>query len=807
MFYNYIKIAFRNLWRNKAFSAINILGFAIGLATCLLITLFVTDELSYDKFHEKANRIYRINADFLVNGSSFNERTVPAKFGPALVKDYPQIETMARTRTFGNGDISVKKGNETIIEHNCVFADSTLPDVFTLQFIGGNPKTALTQPKTMVVSETIAKKYFNSTDVIGKSLVIEGNHEYFITGVIKDMPAQSHVHFNFIMAMSELDDSRNANWMTDNFVTYLLVKPGVNKSTIDGYLNEATRKYMQSELVKLVGSDIDMLEKKGGHFRYSVIPITDIHLRSTLTSEAEASGNIQYVYIFIVVAVFILLIACVNFMNLSTARSAGRSKEVGMRKVMGSMRRSLVWQFLIESILTSFVALIIAIIITMILLPFVNQLSGKNIQPGWISNQFLLPSLILASVLVGILAGSYPAFFLSAFEPVKVLKGKLANGFKSSWLRNSLVVFQFIIAIVLIVGTFVIYSQLNYIRNKELGYNREQILQVKNAGALGEHAVAFKNDVLRLPGVQSGTMNNAMPVIVNGSTNVYSKTPGREEGQVLGLGEWFVDADYIPTLGMKMISGRNFSPQMPTDTMAILLNETAANLLGYNDLKDRYLYLGSGNYSSYHVIGIIKDFNTGSLRNKIPPLVLRLGREHDNIAFRIRSSDIPSLIAKIEDRFHATPGLSGQAFTYTFLDDDFNKLYASEQRTGKIFISFAFFAILIACLGLFGLVTYAAEQRTKEIGIRKVLGASVGGIVSLLSKDFIKLVLIAFIIASPIAWVMMNKWLQDFTYRIKISWWVFAATALLAMLITLGTVCFRAIRAALSNPVKNLRSE
>ncbi len=802
MFKNYFKIAVRNLWRNKRFSAINIFGLAIGLATCLLITLFVTDELSYDTFNEKADRIYRIDADFLVNGSRFNERNVPAQLGAVLMADHPQIEKSVRM--IRQGDMLVKKGNETLIEHNTTFADSTLFDVFTLPMITGDPKTALVEPKSMVISESTARKYFNSTDVIGKTLLVDNTSTYKITGVIKNMPAQSHIHFDFIRAMSELPDSRAVNWMSDNYYTYLLVRAGTTEQAINGYLKDATKKYMETPLKNMVGSSIDELEKKGGYFKYAAMPITKIHLYSTLTDEAEPSGNIQYVYIFIVIAVLILLIACVNFMNLSTARSAGRSKEVGVRKVLGSHRSDLIMQFLIESVITSFIALVFSIFIAILLLPYLNQLSGKEITLNLLTAKWLLPSLLLAVVAVGLLAGSYPAFFLSGFEPAQVLKGKLAAGFKGGWLRNSLVVFQFVTAIILVVGTLVIYNQLNYIRNKKLGYDREQVFVLQNTKSLGLHAKAFKDEVQQIPGVEAGTMTHDLPTDNSWDINIYSKDAARGAGQVMGLGEWHVDADFIPAMGMEMARGRNFSPQMPTDSNAVLLNETAASLLGFADPLKSVLYFGNG---SHNIIGVVKDFNAGSLRNKIAPIVFELSESKDYMAFRISTKNIPALIEQIEAKYHAVDGMAGQPFIYSFMDQDFNRLYNAEQRTGKIFISFAFFAILIACLGLFGLVTYAAEQRTKEIGIRKVLGASVAGIVQLLSKDFLKLVFIAFIIAAPASWFMMNKWLQDFAYRINISWWVFALAAFLAILITIITVSFRAIKAALANPVQSLRSE
>ena len=805
MFKNYFRIALRNLWRNKGFSAITIFGLAIGMATCLLITLFVTDELSYDRFNEKADRIFRIDADFHVNGNDFKERFSPSQLGPVLVQDYPQVENYVRFIQQGN--ILVRKGTSTLVEKNASFADSSLFDVFTLPMISGDPKTALTQPHSIVISERMALKYFNSTDVLGKTLLTDNVNTYQVTGVIKDVPDQSHLHFDFVRAMSELQDSRNAQWMADNYTTYVLMRPGSTSKQLEGYLKAATLKYMETSLKHMTGSSIADVEKAGGKFGYLALPLSKIHLYSPLSSEVEPSGNIQYVYIFIAVAIIILLIACVNFMNLSTARSAGRSKEVGVRKVLGSQRSSLIFQFLTESTLTSFFALLLAVALALLLLPFLNQLSDKHITLKLTYLVWLLPFLVAAAMVIGLLAGSYPAFFLSGFEPMKVLKGRLTTGFKGSWLRNSLVVFQFSSAILLIVGTLVINNQLNFIRNKKLGYNKEQMLVLGNTAALWTHAKSFREEVLTIPGVEAGTMTASLPTDVAINTSIYSKDAGRSNGQVMGVNDWYVDADYIPTMGMQMAAGRNFSPQMPSDTTAFLVNETAAKLMGFKDVEDKYLYDNNNNGMQIKLIGIVKDFNTGSLKNKIPPLVFRLGEYRRNMIFRVRTGNLQHIVAQIKSKYEAQEGMAGQPFVYSFLDDDFNQLYVAEQRTGRIFISFAILAVLIASLGVFGLITYAAEQRTREIGIRKVLGASVAGIVTLLSKDFLKLVLVAIVIASPLAWFMMDRWLQDFAYRVQISWTVFVVAAVIAMLITMLTVSYRAIRAAIANPVNSLKAE
>lgn len=806
MLKNYIKIAFRHLWRNKSFSAINIFGLAIGLAVCLLITLFVLDELSYDKYNLNASRIYRISSDFKVNGSVFNDRDSPAPMAASMIKDYPQIETATRLKY--NGKTLAKKGTETFSEEGSYFADANLFKVFTLPFISGDPNTALADPTSVVISEDIAQKYFNSIDVVGKTIHLDNSTDYKITGVIKNTPKQSHLHFNILKAMSGLKESYGKDWTSVNFLTYIMVKPGVTRTDLEGYLRQATKKYAEPELLQYIHSSITDLEGKGDHFKFEPTLLTDIHLHSTITNEIEPSGNIQYVYIFIIIAVFILLIACVNFMNMSTARSAGRAREVGVRKVMGSNKLTLVWQFLTESTLMCFIASLISLAIAYLLLPYFNQLAGKQITFDLFATFWIIPVLLLITLVIGFLAGVYPAFYMSAFNPIVVLKGKLAAGFKGSWLRNGLVVFQFTTVIVLIIGTLVIYNQLNYIRNKDLGYNREQVLVINNTNSLYLHAKSFKDEVMKLPGVQAGTITAFSPTSANDNTEVYSKDATSSPGQSTALSTWYVDEDFIPTLGMKMASGRNFSKNM-ADSMAMVINETAAAMLGLQHPLNKTLYKGDlNNRYVFHIIGVVKDFNNGSMRSKTEPLIMRLGDNRAAMRFRVNTKNLPSLIAKIEVLYHgADANMAGQPFSYSFMDDDFNHLYQSEQNTGKIFMAFAFFAILIACLGLFGLVTYAAEQRTKEIGIRKVLGATITNIVSMLSADFLKLVGLAALVAFPIAWYAMNNWLQGFAFRTAISWWLFVIAAALAIVITLATVSLRAVKAALMNPVKSLKNE
>jgi putative ABC transport system permease protein len=809
MFKNYLKIAFRNLWKNKAFSAINIIGLSAGLAVFLLIVLYVVDELSYDKYNPNAERIYRVGADIYFNGTQFSAATTPAPLAPTLLKDYPQVEQIVRLRNLG--DILVKKDNQNVQNHNAVFADSTFFQVFKLPMISGNPLTALNEPNSIVIDETTAKKYFNSTDVLGKSLYVDNSVSCKITGVMRDIPRQSHFHFSFIRPMHDTYHNDQDDWLSNNYLSYILVRPGITAASFQKNVDATINNYLVKQLEQTLHTTSNDVKQGGNHFIYPVMPVTDIHLRSNKSYEAEANGNITYVYIFSVIAVFILLIACVNFMNLSTARSANRAKEVGIRKVAGSLRSNLIIQFLTESVLLSFLSLVFALAIAALLLPLFNQLAGKEMQVFTLFSTWLLPVMVALIVVVGCIAGSYPAFYLSSFQPIQVLKGTTAKGFKGSWLRSSLVVFQFFISITLIIGTIVIYNQLNYIRSKEIGYNRDQVLVLNNAYMLDKQLKPFRQEMLKISGVQSASIAGSLPTETSFNQNGWFRDPTLDAKQVSIMTDFYVDQNYIPTLGMKMAAGRNFSTDFLSDSSAVMLNETAAKLLGFKNPVNEILYrpdfASPGNFKAkpFHIIGVVKDFNFSSMHDKVGPLIIELSGNWGKIAMRINTKNIPALISQIENKWSSMA--VGQPFSYSFLDADFNHIYNAEQRTGKLFITFALFAIFIACLGLLGLVTYAAEQRTKEIGIRKVLGANIGGIVAMISKDFVKLVLIAFIIAFPVAWWAMNKWLQSFAYRVTISWWVFVLAGSITIVIALLTVSFQAIKAAVANPVKSLRTE
>lgn len=814
MFKNNLKIAFRNLLKNKGYSAINIFGLAIGLASCLLIALYVTDELSYDRYNKNADRIYRINSDIRFGGGDLHMVQTSDMMGELLKKDYPQVEESTRIYT-SSGSKLIKKGNEYINEPRVANVDSTFFNVFTLPAIEGDTRTALNEPNTVVITESAAKKYFGSVNVSGRNVEVKNGETttpYKITAVIKDIPHNTHFNFDFLFSMKNVDYPWG-QLTSHNFHTYLLLKPGTGYKLFEKNFGQYLNNYVLPEIRQFVDiNNMDEFRKSGNKLEYSLMPLTAIHLHSNYSFEITPSGNIQYVYIFSAVALFILILACINFMNLSTARSAKRAKEVGIRKVLGTERKTLIAQFLAESTLTAFISLMIALVIAYLVLPLFNNVAAKSLSINELLTVQILPFLFLLPFVVGLLAGSYPALFLSKFKPVVVLKGNAHTGFKKSNLRNALVIFQFATSIILIIGTLIVYSQLQYIQTKKLGFNKEQVLIIDDADALNNNVQAFKNEVLAMKGVSGGTISSFLPVSNSSrSDNTYSKEAVMDLKNSIDMQTWEVDYDYIKTMGMEIVQGRNFSKDYGTDSDAILITETTAKLLGYDDAVGKNIYVpdrddeGNVFLAPLQIIGVVKDFHFESLRQKLGPLCMRLDNSTGLASFKVTAADTKNLIAQIERKWKALA--PGMPFRYRFMSDSFDEMYRSEQRAGTVAMVFATLAILIACLGLFGLVTYMAEQRTKEIGVRKVLGASVSNVVAMLSKDFLVLVLIASVLAFPVAWWAMHKWLQDFEYRISISLWVFVIAGVSALLIALLTVSFQAIKAAIANPVKSLRTE
>ncbi|HYC27964.1 MAG TPA: FtsX-like permease family protein, partial [Chitinophagaceae bacterium] len=773
-------------------------------------SMYVLDELSFDKFNTKADRIYRVNSDIVMGGTDLHLPVTPDIMGATLKKDYPEIEEFTRIYN-SSGSKLIKKGNEFINEAQVTHADSTLFRVFTLPAIAGNLNTALNEPNTVVITESTAKKYFGNTDAIGKTIETNDNGStlYKVTGVIKDIPRNSHFNFDFIFSMDNVDYGWN-NYLSHNFHTYLLMRPGTDYHNFEKKFLQYIDKYVlpqASQFMKI--KSMEEFEKAGNKLQYSLIPLTKIHLYSDRSFEISPSGNVQYVYIFSAVALLVLLIACINFMNLATARSANRAREVGIRKVLGTMKRQLITQFLTESTLMVLIGLLLAILIAALVLPWFNQMSSKTLTMQTLFEWKFVWVLVALPFVVGLLAGSYPALFLSGFQPIQVLKGKLNMGSKSGGFRSVLVVIQFFFSIALIICTIVIFQQLNFIQTTSLGFNKDQVLIIDDAYALDKNTDAFKNEVLRLPGVKSGTFSGFLPVSNSSrNDNTYWTQPVIDSKSGFNMQTWRVDYDYFKTLGMEVLQGRAFSKDFGSDSNAVVVNERMAKMLNTDNPIGKKIYtLGNDGKDvvSFNIIGVVKDFHFESLRQNIGPLCFKLGKSTYLASFKIETKNLKQLIDQIGAKWKTMAPT--MPFRHRFLDESFDEMYRTEQRVSKIALTFSILAILVACLGLFGLASFMAEQRTKEIGIRKVLGLSMEGIVRLLSKDFLKLILIAFVIASPIAWYCMHRWLQDFAFRVNISWWVFALAGFVAVCIAMLTVSFQAVKAALANPINSLRTE
>ena len=804
MFTNYFKTAWRNIRKNKLFSFINIFGLSIGIATCFIIMLYVQDELNYDRFNKNADNIVRVVFQANINGGKINESVSMPPVAATMKRDFPQVQDATRIQDQGSSKIIYK--DKVFKDDHFANVDANFFSIFTLPVIKGDAKTALLQPHTVVMTQSTAKKYFGNEDAIGKTIIVtaDDNKPYIVKGIIKDIPVNSHFHFDIFASMASNERASEDTWMSGGFHTYLLLKPGTDIKQMEAGFPAMVKKYVGPGIQQAMGLSLNDFITKGNSLGFALQPLTNIHLNSNTTTEFEPGGNASYVYIFGGIAVFMLLVACINFINLSTAGASKRAKEVGIRKVAGSDRFQLIRQFLSESLLITLLALMIAFAIVQLSLPAFNNISGKHlafdIKP--------IVAFIILGLLVGIVAGVYPAFYLSSFKPIAVLKGKLTSNNRSFGLRSSLVVFQFFISVSLIIGTMVVYQQMKYVQSKSLGYSKDQLITIPNSYALGKNEQAYKQKLLQDPRIINATASWYKPAGPSNYNNAISYPQGNEN-LLLNAVEYHVDEQYIPTMGMQMLTGRNFSKEFTTDSLGLIMNETAVKSFGWNNTNA----LGKivirensdrGRNIPYHIIGVVKNFNFKSLHEAISPLLMSLNPE-GGLIFKIKTTDVSGLLTTMKKQWDAYN--TDEPFTYAFMDDLYNKTYASEQTTATILNIFSILTIFVACLGLFGLATYTAEQRTKEIGIRKVLGASVTQVTQMLSTEFLKLVFIASLIAFPVAWWAMNKWLQTFAYRININWWIFIVAGFAALLIALLTVSFQAIKAAIANPVKSLRTE
>ncbi|HVX26726.1 MAG TPA: ABC transporter permease [Parafilimonas sp.] len=825
MFKNYFKTAWRNMLRNKTNSIINISGLAIAMACVITIVMYVQDELSYDKFFVDADHIFQVNMSGTDNGveSTSGGNTAP-RVGPTLQNMYPEIESYVRIYRPGDVLVRYEDNNRTpdfYTEKQVLAVDSNFLQVFNYKFLEGNAATCLQKPNSVVITENTAKKYFGNSNAIGKVLLFDADKKPFIvTGVLKNIPSNSSFQFDMlapIVAYGEVK-KRSWNWFWLQVNTYVKLKDNVG-------VDEASLAKLESKFPAMVkehvfdgknGQTFEEFTKKGGTLSFSLMPFTAVHLHAApmqAPARLTTLSDIKYIYIFSAIAFFIIILACVNFMNLSTAQSATRAKEVGIRKVMGSLRNQLIKQFLTEAMLYSFLSTIIALILVAALLKPFNAIAGKSLifQSIFTTNTWLF--ILSLSLITGLLAGLYPAFYLTKFNPVQVLKGMkvFKNNIGSLLIRDGLVVFQFTISIALIVCTLIVFQQLKYTQSKDLGLNKENVVVLANTKRLGNFEETFRQQLTKLNGVIDASASTSIPT-KTGFEDTYDPEETENDKPLIkeiDVSSFMVDDDFVPTLNMQILQGRNFSKTF-NDSASVILNETAVKQIGWKDPVGKFLSY-PGNDQRFQVIGVVKDFNVQSLHDLVQPFALFNATSktyYTNSSFisvRLQPGDINKYLSGIESKWKSfAPDIP---FDYSFMDEEFDALYRSEQRMGAVFSVFTFLSIFVACLGLFGLSIFTAERRKKEISVRKVLGASVQGIVQMLSKDFIKLVAIAFIIATPLAWWAMNNWLQGFAYRINISWWIFILAGLGAVCIALITVSFQAIRAAVANPVKSLRTE
>ena len=782
MFRNYFKVALRNVRRNKLFSAINILGLAVGMACSIFILLWVQHERSYDRFHANGKNIYRVTVELSGLKACINA----APLANAMLREMPEVKNAVMMWAVGG---LMKYGDRQFEEKGVYCADSTFLEVFSFPLIKGDKKTALNSPNNILITQRAAKKYFGNEDPMGKVLSRYGSEKFTVTGVLADIPENSHLQFDFILPSRFFKRTSNdfVNNVWDNFNYYVYVQLAENSP-----LPKANKQV----------NDIMRTNEKELNIHLSLQPLHDIHLHSNFLGDVEGNGNIQYVRIFSLVAIIVLIVACINFMNLATARSSRRAKEVGMRKVAGAKRLQLIRQFLGESVMIAFIALIIAIGIVWLLLPAFNNLAGKQIELD-ISRTNLLVLLPGIALVTGLISGSYPAFFLSSFQPVKVLKGAFSFGNRGVWMRNGLVVLQFVISISLMVSAFVVYKQLKYIRNKNLGYDRENLLYVPVTGLLWSNNEALRTALLQNPHTSEYTFLSQLPANLLSGT-VQADWSGKDPKDQTIFPQMSVDEGFQDVFKTKMVAGRPFLKDMKTDENNYILNERAIQVMGMTpETAVGQPFSMWGNKGT--IIGVVKDFNFKPIHQSIEPLVLRYNKGGSVFVFRTKPGNTEATIDAVKDICaRLNPGYP---FSYDFLDQDLAKLYRAEQQMGSIFNVFTVLAIFISCLGLFGLTNFIAEKRTKEIGIRKVIGASVTGIVALLSKGLIGLVLVAILIATPLSWWAMNNWLNDFAYHVDISWLIFVIAGLLSILIAFITVSLQAIKAALANPIKSLRTE
>lgn len=807
MYRNYVRVALRSLRKQKGYTAINISGLALGLAACMLIVLYVRDEVSYDQFHDNAPYLYRTGLDVDAAGFVINAATSPAAMARVLVDEYPEV--VQATRFDEWGDVTVRYEDRLFTETTFLWTDSTVFDLFSYPLVRGDAQQALAEPNTIVLTQAVAQKYFGDADPIGRTLNINGTIDLRVTGVLAEIPHNTHLNFTMLGSLHTLSNSRSPNWMNNSYFTYIQLDPQADPATLTAKLPALVEKYVAPNLEQMLQQSYAEAVDAGLKWDYYIEPVSDIYLHSEAQQDIARRSDATYVYTLGVIAVFILLIACINFMNLSTARSSNRAKEVGLRKVLGSDRKQLMAQFLGESVLVALIALSIALALVASTLPFFNTVADKNLTLSLASQGGFVLAMIGVALGAGVLAGLYPALVLSAFRPAAVLKGAVRTGARGGALRSTLVVTQFAISIALLIGTGVVFNQLSFLQNTRLGFNKEQVVVMPVASQEGAASVdAFRQTLLANPSVLGVAAADAIPGRLQDINGF--QTHGTPNDAMYPMAQFRVTHEYLDMLDVNFLEGRNFSRDFATDTEdAYIVNEEAVRLMGLTvetAVGTRIGTPGQPAEEAGSIVGVVENFHIESMHREIKPLILQLEPgQYSYVLARIDATDLSGTLAFLETSWKAFEPTG--VYEFFFLDQDFERLYAQEERLGQIFGAFTAFAIFIACLGLFGLASFITEQRTKEIGVRKVLGASVTGIVVLLSKEFTKLVLVASVVAFPIGYYAMNAWVQNFAYHITIGPGIFLLAGVAALLIAWLTVSYQSIKAAISDPIKALRYE
>ena len=794
---------------------INILGLAIGMAVCLVIILFIQSELGYDTYHKNADNIYRMVLERKYPGRSTSYAIIPQSIGDAAKAEFPEVQENTRMFDFtNNGTFPFNVGDKVYEETNVYAVDPSFFKVFSYEALGGDPVEALKKPHHIVVSQGTAEKLFGSAgNALGKSILIDegkGKVPSVIAAVVKNWPVNTHFHFNILISTITFPQLQEPGYTGFAAYTYLLLRNNASAAALEQKFPVIIQKYVSGAIAKSFGETFEQFQAAGNGYHYYLQPIKKIHLISALEAELSPNGSVTAIYIFSIIACFILLLACINFINLSTSLSVERAKEVGIRKTFGSEKKSIIYQFLFESIIISLVSLLVSVALVAIFTPLFNTISGKDLSVLYYFSPVNLAALILFSLIVGIISGIYPAFILSSFNPITVLKGRFKSNKKSLVLRNGLVIFQFAISIVLIIATITVNKQITYMLGDQLGFKKDHVIVVNNGFRLQKNTQAFKDELMTMPGVNLVSKASTVPGNENFFGITYqvagSKKPMTGRGIV-------VDENYAKLLDLEMAKGRFFSRDFPSDSTALVLNETAVAELGLKNPIGQQITSPDqtnrdGSPVIFTVVGVVRDFHYQSLHQKITPLYFNYSRA-DNpanlLAVRINSDNFQSVLNQIESKWNGF--VKDQPFHYTFLDQKVAEQYATEQTTQRLFTVFSALAIFIACIGLMGLAAYATQQRFREIGVRKVLGASVTGIITMLSMDFLKLILWSVLLAFPVAWWAMHNWLQSFAYRVTVSWWIFLLAGFISVLIAMITISFQAVKAALMNPVKSLRSE